>query len=148
MPGVRMSKLVNLVPEKQTQRRKKLATETPFCPPFLITAVFQRHMRKRKKRVSDLKDWSAMRSQEPSWASGSIPGSPPCWRPSCVSTWRSADRRRYTAFGLHPDPDAILVFRLGYSCGNDQEGPPSAETGERLAIGSQRRRSGHRCQPR
>jgi hypothetical protein len=43
---------------------------------------------------------------------------------------------RYTAFGHHLDPDAILVFRLGYSCGNDQEGPLSAKNVEWLAIDS------------
>lgn len=69
-----------------------------------------------------------------SWASDSIPGSPLCWRPSFASVSRSEARTRYTAFGHHLDPDAIPVFRLGYSCGNGQEGPLSAGTKTWLAT--------------
>jgi hypothetical protein len=44
---------------------------------------------------------------------------------------------RYTTFGHHLDPDAILEFRLGYSCGNDQEGPPSGKTWKELWLAIQ-----------
>lgn len=94
-----------------------------------ISHLFFPTPHEEKKKKTKLNDWVVRRSQEPTWASGLNPDSPPCEHPSCELAWRNVDRRRYTTFGHHLVPDAILVFRLGYSCGNDQEGPLSVKRG-------------------
>lgn len=106
---------------RNSQRRKWPVNSVSFYfPPFFFPTPHE------KKKLND---WLARRSQEPTWVWDSNPSSPPCERPSCESAWRNVDRRHYTTCGHHLDPDAILVFRLGYSCGNDQEGPLSAKWG-------------------
>lgn len=102
------------------EKKKKKKMKGGFNPsrtPNLCPTIFNAEKK--------LNDWLERRSRGPTLASDWNPNLRPCSRPFSESAWRSVDRRRYTAFGHHLDPDAILAFRLGYNCGNDQEGRPS-----------------------
>lgn len=96
---------------------------------FLLFPTFFFFFPTPHEKKKKLNDWLVRRSREPTWASSLNPDLPPYERPSCEWAWRNVDRRRYTTSGHHLVPDAILVFRLGYSCGNDQEGPLSVKRG-------------------